>query len=481
MINQSDKICSWCRAANFFKNGGINHEQQQISLGDKIYDITEIPIENSDGSTSLLTIYRDVTKEKQKEERQYFYLYIFVFLWALLLSLGKNFSISGQTAEGLELPYVWLYKYVPGFGGIRAPSRYGVFVLFAIAVMAGFGFRILATKLKGQRSKILVAGIIIVLLNIEFMSIPQKMSFVPIKNDIPPAYKWLAEKNEDFTIIDLPFFKAMGKESVYMYFSIFHQKKLVNGYSGFLPPYYYYIREIFEFFPSRASLDVLKFLKVKHIVLHANMWRENEARIKINRILHEFDEDLEFVESFEYVSKKPWEYSEQFGHDFIFKVIRAPESPDEKQPFDWKKIAVADWTISSNINNHRLHYLRDDNLETRWTTGNKKRMGDYLLLEFDEPVDQTKISLHLASSINDYGVDFKIEVSTDGEVWSNIDGAYSISEFLELMLNFSENLVQNIYIHANDIKYVKIIQTGESRNFYWSIAELDISSLEDLL
>ncbi|MCJ7582363.1 MAG: discoidin domain-containing protein [Candidatus Aminicenantes bacterium] len=427
------------------------------------------------------TLHLFSKKEKQEEKRHYFYLYVILFFWAFLLSLGKYFSISGQAAEGLKLPFAWLHEYVPGFGGIRAPSRYAVFVLFAIAVMAGFGFRVLATKLKGHRTKILVAGIIIVLLNIEFMSIPQKMRFVPIKKDIPPAYKWLAEKSEDFAIINLPFFKTMGQESVYMYFSIFHEKKMVNGYSGFLPPYYYTIREIFDFFPSRASLDVLKSLKVNYIVLHTGMWKENEAREKMNRILNEFDEDLEFVESFEYSAKKPWEYSEQFGYDFIFKVIPAPESPDELQPFDWKEIPVSDWKVSSNINNHRLLYLRDGNLETRWTTGTKKRSGDHLLLEFEKPLDKTKISLQLASSSTDYGVDFEVEVSTDGEEWRYIEGAYSVSEFLNLMFNSSENLVQNIYIQAKDIKYVKITQSGGVGTFWWSIAELDVFSAEDLL
>jgi len=420
-------------------------------------------------------------KDKQKEKRHNFYLYIILLLWALLLSFGKNFSISGHTTEGFRLPFTWLHEHVPGFGGIRVPSRYGVFVLFAIAVMAGYGFRVLSTKLKGQHAKILVTGIAVVLLNIEFMSLPQKMRFVPAKKDIPLTYKWLSEKKEDFAIIELPFFRAMGKESVYMYFSIFHQKKIVNGYSGFLPPYYYYIREIFDFFPSRESLNVLKSLKVKYVILHADMWGEKEARIRMNRILNEFDEDLKLVESFENSWKKPWEFSEQFGHDFIFEVIHTPESFDEKQLFDWKKIPVSDWKISSNINNHQIQYLKDDNLETRWTTGTKKRTGDHLLLEFDKPLDQAKISIHLASSINDYGVNFEIEMSSDGKEWIYIDGAYSASEFLELMFNSQESLEQNIYIHAKDIKYVKITQVGESGNFWWSIAELDVSTLENQL
>ena len=96
-------------------------------------------------------------------------------------------------------------------------------------------------------------------------------------------------------------------------------------------------------------------------------------------------------------------------------------------------------------------------------------------------MDTTKISLHLASSITDYGVDFKIEVSSDRKEWIHVDGAYSASEFLGRMLNSPDNLVQDIYIYAKDIKYVKMTQIGSSGNSWWSIAELDISTLENQL
>ncbi|MFC2160688.1 hypothetical protein ACFLRX_03435 [Acidobacteriota bacterium] len=417
----------------------------------------------------------------KREKRDNFYLYIILFFWALLLSFGKNFSISGQTAEGLKLPFVWLHEYVPGFGGIRAPSRYAVFVLFAIAVMAGFGFKIMSTKFKRQHVKIFVTGIVVLLLNIEFMSLPQKMRFIPTNKNIPPTYKWLEQKNEDFPLIELPQFGAFGLESIYMYFSIFHQKKLVNGYSGFLSPYYHYIREIFDSFPSKVSLKVLKYLKIEYVIIHANMWEENEANIKEDQIFNEFKNDLELVASFDYSSKKPWEYSEKYGRDFIFKVIQTPELNDKKQSVDWKKIPVTHWNISSNINNHRLIFLRDEKPETKWTTGNKKRLGDHLLIEFKEPLDQVKISLQLSYSRDHYGIDFDVEVSTDGKEWHYIDGAYSVSEFLELKQNSPENLVQNIYVHAKDIKYVKVIQTGVSKKFNWSITELDVFSREDLL
>ena len=415
-------------------------------------------------------------KRSQRKKEFSFYLYILVFLWALLLSFGKSFSIAGQTAEGLTLPFAWLHEYVPGFQGIRAPSRYGIFVFFALAVMAGYGFCALAKKIKEQRIIIAVTGLVVVLLNVEFMVLPHKMSFVPSRKEIPETYKWLAEKKEDFAVLEFPFFQRMGRESVYSFFSIFHQKKLVNGYSGFIPPYYHYIRELFDFFPSTQSVNVLKSLGVKYVIIHTGMMEGSEAKIKLKRIHKEFENDLKYVKSFENSWEKPWEFSNWFSFDIIYEIIQTSLSIEQKQQFDWTEIPVSDWTISSSMNEHLLHNLRDGKLETRWTTGIQKRPGYNIILEFDKPMNHSRLTLNLGSSINDFGVNFLTEVSSDGKEWISVNGAYSPHEFLEHMLDFPGNPKQKIYIHAENIKYVKITQLGSSEKFWWSIAELEVST-----
>jgi hypothetical protein len=406
-------------------------------------------------------------------KRTYYLLWI-IFFWALFLSFGKTFHFLGWSAPDLTLPFSWFYDYFPGFSGLRAPSRYGVFVLFIVAVLAGYGFKHIHERFKKKRIKTLALVVVVFLLNFEYLSIPHKMSFVPKRKDIPPTYQWLQDQPEDFALLEFPFFSPLGMESVYMYFSIFHGKKIVNGYSGFLPPSYFYIREVFNTFPSRASIDILKSLDIKYLVFHTKMWKDQRVQNAWTRINNQFAEDLTVEQIFEYTAKKPWEHSSKFGKDIIFRINKSLDVQKEETETLWQDIPTSQWTIKSNIHSGLLHYLRDDNLDTRWSTDRWKKTGDYVQLELDQTLDEMKISLHLGSSANDFAIDFKIEVSKDGEEWMEIEKGYSISEFLEKLFEAPDDLVQNIYISEEETKFIKLTHLGNSRRFWWSIAELDI-------
>ncbi len=413
-------------------------------------------------------------KNNQDSGKREYYLLWIVFFWALFLSFGKTFHFLGFSAPDLTLPFSWFYDYFPGFSGLRAPSRYGVFVLFAVAVMAGYGFKQIQNRFRKKQIRTLALVLVLFLLNIEYLSIPHKISFVPVRKEIPPTYQWLSDLPEDFALLEFPFFPALGTESVYMYFSIFHEKKIVNGYSGFLPPSYFYIREVFNTFPSKASINILKTLDVKYLVFHTKMWKNQRVQDTLARINDQFADDLFTEQIFEYTSEKPWEHSSKFGKDIIFRINKSPDVQKEETATAWQEIPTSLWTIKSNIHSGLLNLLRDDNLETRWSTDRWKKTGDYILLELDQTLDEMKISLRLGPSANDFAIDFKIEVSNDGEEWRELEKGYSISEFLEKLFEAPDDLVQNIYISEKDTKFIKLTQIGNSRRFWWSIAELDI-------
>lgn len=422
-------------------------------------------------SMSVSLFSRQSSQDSGK--RTYYFLLIVLF-WALFLSFGKTFHFLGRSAPDLKLPFSWFYDYFPGFSGLRAPSRYGIFVLFIVAVLAGYGFKHIHERFKKKQIKTLTLVVVIFLLNIEYLSIPHKMSLVPTRKDIPPTYQWLQDQPEDFALLEFPFFPALGWESVYMYFSIFHGKKIVNGYSGFLPPSYFYIREVFNTFPSKACIDILKSLDVKYLVFHTKMWKDERVQNVWTRINNQFAEDLIVEKVFEYTAKKPWEHSDKFGKDIIFRINKNEDLQKEEMEILWQGIPASEWTIKSNIHNSLLHYLRDDNLDTRWSTDRWKKTGDYVQLELDQALDEMKISLQLGSSANDFAIDFEIEVSRDGEEWKEIENGYSISEFLEKLFKAPDDLVQNIYISEKQTKFIKLTQIGNSKRFWWSISELDI-------
>lgn len=67
LVNQTDEKCPWCRSDEVFEGKKISREVY-IPLVNKTFYLTEIPLENEDGTISKLSIYRDVTESKKREE-----------------------------------------------------------------------------------------------------------------------------------------------------------------------------------------------------------------------------------------------------------------------------------------------------------------------------------------------------------------------------------------------------------------------------
>ena len=69
VINQADEPCFWCRADKVFEDEETLHWELYIPMADKIYDVTDLSLRNTDGTKSKLTIYRDITRSKEREEK----------------------------------------------------------------------------------------------------------------------------------------------------------------------------------------------------------------------------------------------------------------------------------------------------------------------------------------------------------------------------------------------------------------------------
>ena len=69
-----------------------------------------------------------------------------------------------------------------------------------------------------------------------------------------------------------------GYDPRYEYFSIFHWKPLVNGYSGFYPPSY--IRQLLDLqrFPAPSSLRALRLEGVRYLVIHESGYGQDRER-----------------------------------------------------------------------------------------------------------------------------------------------------------------------------------------------------------
>lgn len=412
--------------------------------------------------------------EKSPNADRHVFLYTVLFSWSLLLSMGSSFNFLGDSTSVVSLPFQWFYEHLPGFKGIRVPSRYAIFVIFSVVVLSGHGIKLMERRIRGRKYAFYAGAGLLLLLNLEYLSLPQRIRYVPVKEDIPPTYLWLKDRPGKQVIVELPFRDPIGRDAIYMYFSIYHRKRMVNGYSGFFPPAIFYIRKMFRAFPSWASMDILKALDVDFVILHRKMYKDEVGSRIIQRIEKDFSGDLKLRKKFHYTFKKPNDVSDKFGEDFVYEVISSQEEKEPEEGAEYQEIHPQLWDVTSNRGAPLLAFLRDNNWTTHWTTGREKTTGDYLLVEFREPERVDKVSLYLGRFLYDYALRMRVETSSDGERWHVYHRLFSPGEFVKNLVYKPLELVQSISLPGERIKFLKIVQVGNDKMFWWSAVELKL-------
>jgi hypothetical protein len=162
--------------------------------------------------------------------------------------------------------YSFLHEHVRAFHALRAPARLGIFVVFSLAVLSGFGYTFLAASLRA-RGRLIVLVLLLTGVLAEFST---SVTLVAYPNTAPPVYRLLATLPPGVAA-EFPIPKVdglPGPDPKYAYLSVFHWKPLVNGYSGFYPPTY--IRRLVDLrrFPEPFSLRVLRRENVRYMVIH---------------------------------------------------------------------------------------------------------------------------------------------------------------------------------------------------------------------
>ena len=190
-----------------------------------------------------------------------------------LVGLGAAFELS-LGSNGFIYPL--LYEHAPGFASLRAPARLGVFVLFFLAVLAGFGHAALAERLPRRTARAL-AALIWIVMAAEYWVAP--LPLATFYNKPPALYAWLALQPRG-VVAELPMPRAdrlPADDAEYTYMSTFHWHQLVNGYSGYYPPSYLRTLERLRRFEPGRSVDVLRRTGVTYVIVHASSWNPEQS------------------------------------------------------------------------------------------------------------------------------------------------------------------------------------------------------------
>ena len=180
--------------------------------------------------------------------------YAVAALVAAVLAMGPEITVKGAVVS--PGPYAWLMHYVPGFDGLRVPSRFVAVMTLCLAVLAGLGASELITRARHLGAAlVIVAGIVIWVeawpgafnTNVRIGAVGLELTPRELRTgeNIAPVYKTVRDSPRPIALLEFPFGSASWDLHA-VFYAGYHRQRLVNGYSGFFPEAYQRLSRIFN-------------------------------------------------------------------------------------------------------------------------------------------------------------------------------------------------------------------------------------------
>jgi hypothetical protein len=175
--------------------------------------------------------------------------------------------------------YTLLYRIVPLFTFLRAPSRFGLLVVFVLSIFAAIALsRILAPHHRGR--VVASAFAIVAIAELNVIPFPWERAL-----NVSTNYRVLASMPRA-VVAEFPFYGeriAFPLHAQYMVFSTSHWMPLVNGYSDYIPQDFREVAFVLDSFPSTDTFKILEKRRVRYVGVHWDMYgpRAEEIRTKL--------------------------------------------------------------------------------------------------------------------------------------------------------------------------------------------------------
>jgi hypothetical protein len=197
-------------------------------------------------------------REERARARETIALYGSLGILALWGSFGP--------AAGL---YTLLYRVVPLFTFLRAPSRFGLLIVFVLAVFSAGALATAARRFNGSTRLLAVVVGALAILELNVVPFPWDRA-LPVSAN----YTVLAGMPRG-SVAEFPFYGervAYPLHAQYMVLSTSHWMPLVNGYSDYIPPDFRETAFVLDSFPSNDTFAVLQKHRVRYVGIHWDMY-----------------------------------------------------------------------------------------------------------------------------------------------------------------------------------------------------------------
>lgn len=211
----------------------------------------------------------------------------------LVIAAGPYVIVGGRR---IPLPYEWVYTLVPGFAVVRFPVRFLSLAELGLAALVGLG----VAALGAPRRRMVLVGIVQALAIAALLAECRTFARMavrpmPIGDRLPSIYRALRDAPEDGVVLELPLGGGIDprgnyRATSYMLFSTCHWKRLVNGYSGYLPPSHDLLAGTARRLPDPEALhDLVDLVDLRWIVVHGDSgaWAAAERAGDVRRLVED--------------------------------------------------------------------------------------------------------------------------------------------------------------------------------------------------
>jgi hypothetical protein len=320
------------------------------------------------------------------------------------------------------------------------PARFATLMVLCLSTAAALAYNRLTSAVQDRRRVILASALTIALLADTWMRT------MPLEQAPEPWPRGTAQTTG--AILALPLGHP-GDDLKTMYRALQFGRPIVNGYSGYFPPWYPPLRVGLEA-RDPAMLEELSALGVSEIAVDTSIDADGAldayARTRAARLNP---------------GKGPFAF---------YRLSPGREHPASQSPPSGPAWPIR--AIDVNVKPEQTAAMTDGNLETRWDTGPQSGR-EQVIVDLGEARALTAIVLSLGPFSNDFPRDLQVQVSTDGRDWAETwRGPVTTRTFVAAVRD--PKRVPIVISLNQSARYIRLRQLGVEPTYYWSIAELSV-------
>ncbi|HQZ15544.1 MAG TPA: hypothetical protein PLD86_01615 [Vicinamibacteria bacterium] len=336
-----------------------------------------------------------------------------------LVSIGAYPHFMGASLGAS--PYLVILNAVPTLRGMATVERAGVLVHIGLALLAAVGAE---RVLRHGRSPLLVLALA-GLGAAEQWTIPRPGFRVPAGPALPPVYRSLASGRGP--VVEVPVFpdRLLRFRALYPYFSTYHWRPVPLGRASFYPPAHDYLATLLQGFPDPVSIEALRSLDIRDIVVHPRMWSTRRgARLRALE-----GPEFELIESFP-GDVSPAAASLEMGDERVYRLSPSASSGVPCVPLGEVDTASAVITSSASEGVSRL---RDRSLATSWSTVRPQKEGDWIELLWTEPRAVAAIRLLFGPRPSEFPIALRVLILSPAGEWEATPESSPVASAVETL------------------------------------------------